>query len=271
MIELGIRDLQSKELDLAKKFVEICKKNNLRYFIIGGTFLGAIRHEGFIPWDDDMDFGMPRKDYEEFLKLSINDCNIEIQHYSLSDEFKYSFIKIVDHSIQVEIRNGVEVQVVPAWIDIFPLDNVPKNSFKKYFLISKLLYRRMMISFKNIDRIDTNKENRPIHEKILLKFGSLFNPTKKQKISSLYEKLDSALKKYDEEQGAYWINIMGSYKAKEIFPIEVFAQGENYKFEDTYFVGPAEYDEYLNTLYGDYMVLPNEEDRNHHNSNIINK
>lgn len=66
----SLRDLQLKELEILKAFLEICKKNNLRYFMLGGTFLGAIRHKGFIPWDDDIDIGMPRSDYENLFCLA---------------------------------------------------------------------------------------------------------------------------------------------------------------------------------------------------------
>lgn len=264
-----IKELQKKELHLAENFVRICEEYNLRYYMIGGTFLGAIRHHGFIPWDDDMDFGMPRLDYEKFLTL-INDIGLlRIQHYSLGVEYKYSFMKLVDDSMMIEIRNGKEIQIVPSWIDIFPLDNVPKNLFLKKIHILHLLIIRMLISFKNIDRLNTKKKNRPFYEKILMFLASHINLASMYSLSQLYTKLDKVLKKYPENRGYYWINIMGSYKDKEIFEQAVFGKGKEYTFESEHFVGPDNGDEYLTTLYGDYMKVPSSNNRNHHNSEIL--
>lgn len=264
-----IKDLQEIEITLAKKFVKICNDNHLRYYMIGGTFLGAIRHKGFIPWDDDMDFGMPRTDYDRFKSLTTEMGSLKIRHYTLSDADKYSFMKVVDDSIMVEIHNGKEIQVVPSWIDIFPLDNIPKNSVQKKAHIIKLLFIRMLISFKNIDRLDTVKKDRPSYEKALIYIATHFNFGKILNLKKLYIWLDKTLSKYSDNQGYYWINIMGSYKGKEIFPKSVFGEGKEYKFENTTFIGPEKADEYLSTLYGDYMKLPDENNRNHHKSEIL--
>lgn len=264
-----IKELQQKELRLAQNFVNICDKYQLRYYMIGGTFLGAVRHHGFIPWDDDMDFGMPRADYERFMALTHELGNLKIEHYTLGEQFKYSFMKLVDDTIMVEIKNGKEVQIVPSWIDIFPLDNVPKNALKRKWHILHLLFIRMLISFKNINRLDTKKKNRPLYEKILMFIASHVNIAKFYSLHQLYVKLDKALKKYPENKGFYWINIMGSYKDKEIFPQVVFGDGKKYPFENGQFIGPEQADQYLTTLYGDYMKVPDKNNRNHHKSEIL--
>lgn len=264
-----LQELQEVELNLATTFVQICEKHKLRYYMIGGTFLGAIRHGGFIPWDDDMDFGMPRKDFEIFKQLTMEYTNLEVRHYSVSPDYKYSFMKLVDKSIQIQIHNGKEQQIVPSWIDIFPLDNVPKNKCIKKIFLLKLLILRMLISFKNIDRLDTKKKGRPFIEKVLMLIAVHANFSKLFSLQYLYKKLDKTLQRYPEEKAAYWINVMGSYKAKEIFPVAVFGKGSNYKFESKEFIGPIESDDYLHHLYGNYHKIPAKDDRNHHHSKIL--
>lgn len=263
-----LKQLQQIELKLANKFVQICEANQLRYYMIGGTFLGAIRHKGFIPWDDDMDFGMPRTDYEKFMHLTMAEHNLQIQHYSISMKDKYSFMKLVDQKVQIQIHNGKEIQVVPSWIDIFPLDNVPQNRLVKRLYLLHLLMIRMLISFKNIDRLDT-KRKRPFYEKVLVGIALHTPIAKLYSLKTLYRKLDRVLSKYPENKGYYWLNVMGSYKAKEIFPVTVFGEGKKYAFEDKLFVGPDNADAYLSHLYGNYHQIPDENHRNHHHSKVL--
>jgi lipopolysaccharide cholinephosphotransferase len=264
-----LKNLQSAELKLAISFSEFCKKNNLRYYMIGGTLLGAVRHKGFIPWDDDMDFGMPREDYEKMKKLLLSKGNykMEVQSYSVNPKYKYAFVKIVDNSIDLLIETGIEKQIVPAWIDIFPIDYVPNNFLVKKLHLLSLLWTRALISLNNIDRIDFTKKERPLREKVLMWIGKKIQFSKFLNLNKLYEKLNKKLMRFNEEDGDLWLNIMGSYKDKEIFSKEVFGKGILYSFEDTAFFGPEKGNEYLTKLYGDYMTPP--QDKNHHKSTIL--
>ncbi|MCT3034569.1 LicD family protein [Pediococcus parvulus] len=267
-----LKDVQEVELDLANRFAQYCSANNLRYYMIGGTFLGAVRHGGFIPWDDDMDFGMPRKDYEKFKEAMIDREKVngfELEYYSLSPKYKYPFIKIVDRSIDLEIENGTEKQIVPCWIDIFPLDYIPSNNTKRKAQIFKLLFIRSLISMCNIKRINFKKENRPFYESLLMKIGSRIDFNRIFNLTKLYQLYDKQLLKYKENDGDFWINIMGSYKAKEIFSKTIFGLGKKYSFNNSEFVGPIRADDYLTGLYGDYMKLPPKDKRNHHHSKVL--
>lgn len=267
-----LKNVQELELDLANRFTQYCHTNRFRYYMIGGTFLGAVRHGGFIPWDDDMDFGMPRKDYELFKSLLINKKRVdgfELEYYSLDPKYKYPFIKIVDRSIILEIRNGTEKQVVPCWIDIFPLDYIPKNKLKRKAQILKLLFIRSLISMCNINKINFKKKNRPLYESFLMKIGSSFDFNRILNLTKLYQMYDKQLLKYKEKDGDLWINIMGSYKAKEIFNKDVFGTGKKYKFDNSEFIGPSKAKDYLSKLYGDFMKLPPKNKRNHHHSRVL--
>ena len=123
-MKTDIQKLHDVNLALAKEFVHICDDNGLTYYMLGGTMLGAVRHKGFIPWDDDMDFGMPRKDYESFLAIAprlISD-NLDLLHYKTHPDYRYYIARLQNKYTKVmEIGNGETC----ASIDIFPLDGSP--------------------------------------------------------------------------------------------------------------------------------------------------
>ena len=130
-VQKTLRKLQLAELNIIKLFMKICEKEHLRYFMIGGTMLGAIRHKGFIPWDDDVDIGMPREDYDRLFELLKDGTylpeNFEFLNYKIKDDYKRYFSRIVDNRVLVYNASGGEEIVEAAWIDIFPLDGSPNN------------------------------------------------------------------------------------------------------------------------------------------------
>ena len=119
----NIKVLQTEELKVMKIIKEICEKENIRYFMIGGTLLGAIRHSGFIPWDDDVDLAMPRKDYERFLEVSNKylPSNIFVQNFRTDDKYRYYITRVLNKNILVEEKRfiGVDTPQAYASVDIF--------------------------------------------------------------------------------------------------------------------------------------------------------
>ena len=157
-----LRDVQLVELEILIKFAEICEKNNLRYFLDGGTLLGAIRHKGFIPWDDDIDLGMPREDYEKFMEVGQRELGNDyfVQHRATDRNCPFDFMKIRKQNTvflewnkrNIEMHHGI-------FIDVFPYDKLPqinKDDYKKECLNlhNKLIRRtipdRTMQPQKNI-------------------------------------------------------------------------------------------------------------------------
>ena len=146
-----LRDMQLAELDLLDFFANICEENNLTYYLIGGTLLGAIRHKGFIPWDDDIDVGMPRKDYQKFVNImnteksesyvfncGENDASSFLMHGKL--KIKGTTIEQPDYSIR---DNKSEI-----FIDIFPFDNAPDLKIKRFYLSWKISLIRKVLLLK---------------------------------------------------------------------------------------------------------------------------
>ena len=119
-----LRQFQICLLEIIKVFTNICETHNFRYFMIGGTMLGAVRHKGFIPWDDDVDIGMPRPDYENFLQMVSDELpeGYEFLNYKQDALYKRYFSRIVNKNILVYNASNSKEIVEKAWIDIFPID-----------------------------------------------------------------------------------------------------------------------------------------------------
>ena len=147
-METNLRKLQLTELELFKKFAQFAEEHKIRYFALGGTLLGAVRHKGFIPWDDDMDIGVPREDYDRLLEICKTEEAPFEMHTFFNDEnyFRY-FAQIQDPSIKV-IRKDKQIQeITSSWVDIFPLDGMPNNRLIRAIHKYYLLWRRAAYRF----------------------------------------------------------------------------------------------------------------------------
>ena len=148
MRQLTPKEIKVKELELLLKFAAYCDKNNLRYVLAGGTLLGAVRHKGFIPWDDDIDVMMPRSDYERFFSI----CKKDFSCTELSmGNTCFPFGKILDDSVLIIDQYSNENRCL--WIDIFPIDGLPKSSIenKLRFWIIKIIKKFWTAAQTNSD------------------------------------------------------------------------------------------------------------------------
>lgn len=266
-----LRNLQLVELELFKKFCKVAKENKIRYFALGGTLLGAVRHEGFIPWDDDMDIGIPREDYDRFIEYCQNhDVPFELHTFRNDDGYYRYFSHIEDPSVKIRRRDKTVEEISSAWIDIFPLDGMPNNKIIRNIHKYHILYRRAMYRLSCFSKVvDVNKKNRPLHEKIIIKAGQILPTEKMFNVRKELVKLDRVLKKYPYRKSHYLVNAMGAYKFNEMFHKKYYGKGRMYKFEDMYIRGPVDYDTVCTQLYGDYMKPPSEDVKNHHASEIV--
>lgn len=267
-----LRELQLVELDILLKVVKICNDFNLTYYISGGTLLGAVRHKGFIPWDDDIDIAMPRKDYEKFRTIASKKLpsGYLYRNFKNDTNLKICFSRVENSSVQVKDTSARILEIRNAWIDIFPLDGVPNNRLLRVLYKYKLLYLRLMVQYSQFSRIvNQNLPNRKIHERILIRIGGIF-PFEKIICTRKYmNKLDTELQRYSNSSD-YYMNFLGIYKFSSVMKKEeIYQEGAEYEFEGHLFRGPKDFDKYLTQIYGNYMKLPPIEHRNKHHTEVI--
>ena len=257
--------LHQIDLDIVKDVVSLCDKYGLKYYMLGGTMLGAIRHSGFIPWDDDIDLGMFRDDYERFLELAAElPGNLKVENYRNTPSYQYYISRVLDtETIVIEERIGNDNKYTNASIDIFPIDGTPNNALLRKVYFFRVLYHRALMSLCYKDSID-RKRQRGTAEKALL---WILERLPIEKMTTPYkqkEKIDQLLRKQKVEGSKFIGNIMGAYRTKEIVPAEFYGKGKTYTFEDIELRGMEMADEYLRWTYGDYMQLPPEDKRKTH-------
>lgn len=245
---------------------EFCDENGMEYYMLGGTLLGAVRHHGFIPWDDDIDIGLPRQDYERFLELvpkALPDY-LELQTYWDSTPHHYYFARVVDKRHQLK-RLGSEVErEEPVWVDIFPLDGMPNGTINRGIHKLRLLYVRTRYHIACFDKVNLRRPGRPWTERVVIEFISKTRIGVGGDSRRWADRIDRLLKKYPLEQSNHIINFMGQYKFKEMFPKSWYGGGAMYDFETTKLRGPQNAGAVLTQMYGDYMTPPKEQNRNAH-------
>ncbi len=277
--EEQLRKLQLEQLEIMKEVDKICRKNKIPYYITGGTMLGAIRHKGFIPWDDDIDVSMLRKDYEKFCEVCENDLDktrFFLQTWDTDKYYPYQYGR-VRRNDTLYIRPGHENSKHHNGIniDLFPVDNVPENYM--LCIIYKMgceLFRKMLYSpvgavrstslvqkivYKCLSCVGKDKTKSLFNSWI--NFFSKFPSSRVDAVGFAYRLSNADKKKLGKENYYEMYHGMKREKVTDL---------TEYSFEGVKFYGVRDYDYYLRTLYGDYMILPPVEKRTgEHKASII--
>ena len=254
--------LKQIELDMLKAIVDICKKEDMRYFAVGGTALGAVRHNGFIPWDDDIDLGMPREDYERFLKLAPEKLpeHLFLQHLSTDAECPFNYIKIRDSRTTFVERNVKDLNINHGvFIDVFPLDGVAEGRISRWaFDVKNRLLSRSVSRIFNAEETKCSCKTKCVSFVAKVLYSDSYKALKKREL--LY-------KKYSYCKSDTVANYCGAWGKKEIMPKDYFGNGVLHKFDGIEVVLPEKTDAYLTHIYGDYMTPPPiEKQVSHHNT-----
>ncbi len=257
--------------NIMRDVMPIISENRIKYYMLGGTLLGAIRHKGFIPWDDDIDIGIPRNHYERFLEIipSKLPSYLKLNTYWDDSKHHYYFSRIIDTRYKMKRLGSIENREENVWIDIFPLDGMPNNAIVRRIHMLRLLYARMRYHIASFEKVNIKRPNRPLSERLVIYFVKYTKIGTNSDPNKWLKKIDSLLKKYSIKDSNWVCNFMGQYKFKEMFPKKWYGKGRYYKFEDSRLIGPKEFDKILTQQYGDYMTPP--QNRNAHATEFINK
>lgn len=255
MDQATLRKVQLTELEITKEIGRVCELHHIPYVLYRGTFLGAVRHRGFIPWDDDMDVAMLREDYDRFCQIAPQALgeNYCFQNWHTDEHYAHPFGKVrkrgtlfVEAKCKPLAENGI-------YVDVYPLDAAPAEEGEKRLLAQKLLHLYRLKLMKS-GYTPWKEGERTVWKKrigyLLYQTAALFFSHKQ--LIDLYEKTFRAVAPSGTvyEQSAMPVSYY--------FPESQFRELESYPFEDTVFPGPRDFDTNLSTLYGDYMELPPE-------------
>ena len=242
--------LHNIHIEILDEIVKICDRNKLDYCLIGGTLLGAIRHKGFIPWDDDLDIAMPRDSYNKFILL----CKFELGKEFLLDSFiknrgySFSFIKIRKRNTIYE-ETFLQNRDVPkgVWVDIFPLDNVKHQESNLQVIQAKLTNR-----VKGFIMIKQNYKNY-----YSLKSFILFNLFRVISVRAAFKIQEKVMTFWNNKKTRYFANLGSNYNyVKQTIPKDKYYPFVKVEFEGKLYNAPHDWDYILQRIYGDYMQLP---------------
>lgn len=268
-----LRKLQLEELDMVRIFKKICEEYKFRYFILGGTLLGAVRHNGFIPWDDDVDIAMPRSDYNK-LRSIMNKYNTDeycFVNFDIDSSYSYAWARMTSKKIKVINHMANIPRVEPVFIDIIPLDGFPDNIIMRQIQKIRLNFWWVLNQICQFDKMVDQKRNRSVISRICVKIAGKFKWIGNHiSYKKCLENLNKTLERYPYDSSTKnIINFLAAYGFDEIFPRDAFKSSISYQFENVELQGPQDFDSVCRIIYGDYMTLPPEEDRNKHHIEII--
>lgn len=265
-------EVQVHMLNMLKQLVAIFNEYDIKYYMIGGTILGAIRHKGFIPWDDDIDLAIPRDDYDKFLEIAkdVLPDTLTLKTYNDESYHHYYFARVVDTRYKILRQGSLKEREEDLWIDLFPLDGLPRNPVIQRMHKARLLRLKLIYHFATFDKVNLKRPNRPLYQRAIIQFYMRWPFKSKKSYKSILDQIDKLLKKVPLDESDYYMEFMGSsIPFKETCTKEQYGEGRLYDFEDAKFVGPTDAEFYLKHVYGDYMTLPPKEKRNYHASKFI--
>lgn len=252
MRKIDVDELKQLQLQILDQVSAYCERENIHYWIDCGTLLGAIRHKGFIPWDDDIDIGMLREDYDKFV-AGFNKANDRYQCWTMDNmpDFPFSFAKVMDVKTELYEPNkkgGIKLCVN---IDVFPYDNAPEDEQSLNQIYDKRDRHDALHRRRTLPKCGEDGQIKRIVRYILYMFLQIIPR------QYLIDRINNNVKKYKDIE-THYVGNFTSY-ARILCRKEVFDSFIDVEFEGKKYKAPVGYDTWLKAFYGDYMKLPPEE------------
>lgn len=267
MRKISLTEQKQILVQILEHIDKVCRDNNIMYSLCGGTLLGAVRHKGFIPWDDDIDILLPRPEYERLITLIKKD-----QKYLLlspeDDGYFLPFSKVVDRRTIMRMDNPYEpvIRDLGVFIDIFPIDGLPSKPAEqiKYVEYVRWIRRKMIMSMPRIYYGSNCWWKRLVKRIVYFPWHAYLRLTSSP--DKLKAKLLDVMQTYDFNTSPHAGFVLSAYGAREVLPRDIYLGTIELEFEGRKFTAIRNYRVYLNALYGDYMQLPPVEKRVSHHS-----
>lgn len=243
--------LKRIQLGILDHVATVCASNNIRFFLCGGTLLGAVRHRGYIPWDDDIDIALMRDDYEKLISILRREENIYKVYSCRTDkQFPYRCAKLYDSrtvlheeaDLELFCENGV-------YVDMFPIDSVPQHR------VTQMIYYLFIYIFiwMHTLKVVSVAPNRSLYKNVVLKISKFL--LKSITLNQLARLIDNLAKV--KFRSCFCGRVAMGYGLKQIVPCSVYALSRNMRFENKEYPVPVGYHRLLSQVYGgDYMQLP---------------
>ena len=250
--EYGMAPLQERLLLIMDDIDRVCRRHGIQYTISDGTLIGAVRHAGFIPWDDDMDIRMMRSEFDRFVKIYQIEKN---ERFVIGHPCSLAAYSVIDPDYDIPGMVKIEGTINHPWVTIFPMDHIPKNRYISFIRTTCIRFLSGMMGKPPQYPFFPEKSKRLWD--IASSLGKLFGPNNAKR---LFDRLSTSLNKKDTGYcTSYSLNSRGVYTR---YPCDLFSEVEDMVFEDRIYSGIKQYDAYLTMVYGDYMTPIPPEKRN---------
>ena len=260
--KLSQEEIRQVQMSILDEIVRICEENHLRYYLAYGSLLGAVRHKGYIPWDDDMDIAMQREDYETLLAILKRKDKSHSEWISViddtADDYFYPFAKAIDN--RTEIKSDRHKGYQGIWIDIFPIDGLPKTLFEAKAFIFFCSFLRIVGLAMSTDFSSKTLSSWALFYKRIFNF--LATIIGKKRVCRFVERVFHRYRIENSERVAI---LFSGHNFDAIFNKTDLLPQATYSFEGKNYTSFKNFDLYLRQLYGNYRELPPEEKRRSHN------
>lgn len=251
---MTLEEIKKVQLDILVYIDKVCKEHNIKYSLGYGTLLGAVRHKGFIPWDDDIDIILKRSEYNKLINTLYEEKDDRYRVFSMKDEgYFYPYAKVSDNKTVIKEKNWPDYPELGVYIDIFPIDYIPEDNGEEYYNETMRYVNGLYNCLTDIAYVHNNRI-----KSILKKICRFRNVNKDRKKGEWYWK-----NKIEEMTSMKDSNIVASILSGKYCPWDkdLLDNFNEIEFENHMFNDVEDYDTMLKSYYGDYMQLPPENER----------